>query len=58
VQVQFTITSGSGRPLEVLISTSVVTWPHLGCVTNATSTLSFTDTAATGDRKFCRLRLP
>ena len=56
-QFQFSITSDPGSTFEVLISTDLANWAHLGYVTNNAGTVSFTDSTATGARKFYRLRL-
>ena len=56
-QFQFSLTSDAGSAFEVVTSSDLVTWAHLDYVTNATGTVSFTDTNATGNRKFYRLRL-
>ncbi len=56
-QFRFTVTSTPGSALEVLSSTSLAGWAHLGYLTNITGTVSFTNSPATGTRKFYRVRL-
>ncbi len=56
-QFRFTVTSAPGSALEVLSSASFSGWEHLSYLTNITGTVSFTNSPATGTRKFYRVRL-